>query len=161
MKRAPGPNTKTGGDPLVRDAMQALRRIIRALRLAATDVERAMGISVAQLFVLQQLAAGPRSINQLAEATATDPSTVSGVVHRLLARKLVSRKAAADDARRAEVSLTPSGTALLARAPGVPQDRMLEALLALPARERRGVAQGLIQIADKMGQGDPSFFFEE
>jgi DNA-binding MarR family transcriptional regulator/cytochrome c2 len=127
----------------VREAMDALRRIVRALRLSAVEVERQAGISVAQLFVLQQLAHdAPRSINELAAATATDPSTVSGVVRRLLDAGLVSRKVASEDARRAEVSLTSKGAGLLARAPAVPQAKILRALSALPLERRRALAMG-------------------
>lgn len=149
-------------DPLVRTSMDALRRIVRALRLAAVEVERETGISFARLFVLEQLADGrPRSINQLAEATATDPSTVSGVVKHLVAARLVRRKASADDGRRAEVSLTPSGERLLARAPRVPQEKMVAAINALSVEKRQVLAEALLEIADQLGPVPVTFFFEE
>jgi DNA-binding MarR family transcriptional regulator len=141
--------------------MDALRRIVRALRLAASDVERQAGISVAQLFVLQQLAGGSRSVNELAAATTTDPSTVSGVIRRLLDAKLVLRQPSPRDRRRAEISLTPEGAELLARAPAAPQEIIVAALDALPARQRRAVAGGLVAIADKLGTLAPTFFFED
>jgi DNA-binding MarR family transcriptional regulator len=149
------------GDPVVRDAMDALRRIVRALRLAAGDVQRQAGISVAQLFVLQQLAEGSRSVNELATATATDPSTVSGVVRRLLDAGLVVRRPSPHDRRRAEISLTPEGAALLARAPAAPQEIIVAAIDALPERQRRAVASGLVAIADQLGAVPPTFFFED
>jgi len=69
-----------------RRVMDALRRIVRALRLSSTDLERTHGVSVAQLFVLEQLADGhARSIKQLADETLTDPSSVSVVGFALLA----------------------------------------------------------------------------
>ena len=77
-------------------------------------------MSGAQLFVLQHLAdAAPAalSLSALAERTHTHASSVSAVAARLHARGLVARRAAADDARRAELSLTPAGTRLLEKAP--------------------------------------------
>src|SRR4029079_19302546 len=97
----------------VRMALDSLRRIVRALRLSASEAEKTRGISVAQLFVLQQLADGSRSIGQLAAETLTDPSSVSVVARRLVDRGLASRKTARDDARRVDLTLTAAGKRLL------------------------------------------------
>src|SRR5215470_9599078 len=92
---------RAGRAESVRAIMDALRRIVRGLRLTARDAERSAGISGAQLFVLQSLAEErASSLNDLADRTLTDQSSVSVVVKRLADRKLVARKAAADDARR-------------------------------------------------------------
>jgi DNA-binding MarR family transcriptional regulator len=150
------------GDEQVRGAMDALRRIVRALRLSAVEIERDVGISVAQLFVLQQLSRGAtRSMRELAELTATDPSTVSGVVRRLVDAGLADRKTSRRDARRAEVRLTPRGAALLLRAPAVPQARIMEALSALPRQRVDALAKGLIEVADRLGPSSAPLFFEE
>jgi DNA-binding MarR family transcriptional regulator len=149
-------------DEDVRKSMDGLRRIVRALRLAATDVERELGVTVAQLFVLQQLADGkPRSINQLAEQTVTDPSTISGLMRRLLDAGLANRKTSEADARRAEVSLTPKGAELLARAPNAPQAKLVAALSALPAKQLRALATGLAAVASRLGPVEPTFFFDD
>ena len=51
--------------------MNAVRSIVRALRINTRAIELKMGISLAQLFVLQQLAERPAdSLNDLAERTA-------------------------------------------------------------------------------------------
>src|ERR1019366_5949434 len=68
----------------IRSVMDALRRVVRDLRLSARDAERSAGISGAQLFVLQSLAEEPASsLNVLADRTLTDQSSVSVVVNRL------------------------------------------------------------------------------
>ena len=43
-------------DAEVHAAMNGIRRIVRALRLSSRAAEKALGVSGAQLFVLQQLA---------------------------------------------------------------------------------------------------------
>jgi DNA-binding MarR family transcriptional regulator len=149
-------------DEDVRKSMDALRRIVRALRLAASDIESELGITVAQLFVLQQLGDGePRSINEIADATVTDPSTVSGLVRRLLDAGLVDRKRSRADARRAEVRLTAKGAGVLARAPKAPQSQLVAALSGLPRKRLRTLAAGLTELASRLGTFDASFFFED
>src|SRR5215471_2765435 len=99
-------------------SMNAVRSIVRALRINTRAIELKMGISLAQLFVLQQLAErAADSLNDLAERTATHQSSVSVVVRRLVERGLVSRTASANDRRRIEIDVTPSGRSLLADAP--------------------------------------------
>ena len=85
--------------------MNAVRSIVRALRINTRAIELQMGISLAQLFVLQQLAERPAdSLNELAERTATHQSSVSVVVRRLVERGYVSRTASATDKRRIEIA---------------------------------------------------------
>src|SRR5438046_2345829 len=83
----------------------ALRKLVRAVRLSSNEVHRALGISGSQLFVLQQLIEAPKaSLRDLARLTHTDHSSVSVVVARLVNRKLVARKTSAVDGRRVELS---------------------------------------------------------
>src|SRR6478736_1986575 len=89
-------------------SMNAVRSIVRAFRVNTRAIELKMGISLAQLFVLQQLTERPAdSLNELAERTATHQSSVSVVVRRLVDRGLVTREAAASDRRRVQIALTP------------------------------------------------------
>jgi DNA-binding MarR family transcriptional regulator len=146
----------------VRASLDALRRIVRALRLSSTEVERSLGVSLAQLFVLQRLADGrPRSLVELAAETLTDPSSVSVVARRLVTRRLVVRRADPDDARRAQLSLTASGRALLARAPQPMQDRLVDALTALSDRRVAELARTLDGLAQQLGVGEAGLFFED
>jgi len=59
---------------------------------------------------------GGASQNRLGRLTAMDPSTILGVVHRLLQRDLVSRRPDPRDPRSALLTLTPAGAALVERA---------------------------------------------
>ncbi|HEX2573043.1 MAG TPA: MarR family winged helix-turn-helix transcriptional regulator [Polyangia bacterium] len=144
--------------------LDAFRRIVRQLRLSARDAEKTVKLSGAQLFVLERLAEAPASsIAELATRTLTDPSSVSVVVQRLVARGLVSRRRASKDARRAELTITAAGRRRLARAPEPVQARLVEALLRLPERELRSLARGLTTLIQEMGaEGEaPTMFFEE
>src|SRR4051812_38419807 len=87
--------------------LNALRRIVRELRLSTQLAEKGSGVSGAQLFVLHQLRESPApSLAALAQRTRTDQSSVSVVVGRLVERGLVSRRRSEADGRRFEIGLT-------------------------------------------------------
>ena len=98
----------------VRVVVDSVRRIVRALRESSREAERKVGISGAQLFVLQQLAGGPaQSVSDLAERTLTHQSSVSVVVQRLVSVGLVARRPSRSDRRRTELRLTSRGRHVL------------------------------------------------
>jgi DNA-binding MarR family transcriptional regulator len=135
----------------IRSAVDALRRIFRELRLSAREAERGAGISGAQLFVLQALSVeSAASLNDLADRTLTDQSSVSVVVKRLVARNLVARKASRLDARRVELALTSAGRKLLARCPEPTQVKLVSALGRLSRRELGGLTDGLGALVREM-----------
>jgi DNA-binding MarR family transcriptional regulator len=134
--------TETSADahPVER-SLNAVRSIVRALRINTRSIELKMGISLAQLFVLQQLAERPAdSLNELAERTATHQSSVSVVVRRLVERDYVSRTASAADKRRIEIDVTPTGRALLAGAPTTIQTQMVNALASMDRNDQTTLA---------------------
>ena len=121
--------------------MNAVRSIVRALRINTRMIELRMGISLAQLFVLQQLADKPAdSLNELAERTATHQSSVSVVVRRLVDRGFVSRTSAATDKRRIRIALTREGEAMLKDAPLTVQVQLTDGLRPLPPHQRTALA---------------------
>ncbi|MFL5310089.1 MAG: MarR family transcriptional regulator [Myxococcales bacterium] len=148
----------------VRVVLDTVRRIVRALRESSREAERRVGISSAQLFVLQQLASGPaRSVSELAERTLTHQSSVSVVVRRLVSARLVARSSSRSDRRRTELRLTARGRHLLRSAPPLAQERLIRAVRTLPAPRRAQLAAALLEVATRMrlGAGAPGMFFEE
>lgn len=127
----------SGDTHAVARSMNAIRSIVRALRINTRAIELKMGISLAQLFVLQQLAErSAASLNELAERTATHQSSVSVVVRRLVERGFVSRTASTTDKRRIEIELTPEGRRLLEGAPVTIQTQMMNAMQRLRPDDR-------------------------
>ena len=121
-------------------------------------------MSGAQLFVLTRLAeADSMGISELAARTATHQSSVSTVVERLRERGLVRAVAVAGDRRRRQVALTPRGRALLGRAPGVAQDRLIAAFGRLAAGDQRRLAELLGRWAGAIGAppGAPTMLLED
>jgi DNA-binding MarR family transcriptional regulator len=142
--------------------MDGLRRLVHVLRVGAHIVERDLGVSGAQLFVLRELAAEPgASIRRLSERTLTDPSSVSAVVARLVEAGLVTRTRAREDARRSVLDVSRRGTSLLARAPEPYQARMIAGLREMPAarlRQFRSVLSEIVSSVDIDAGGAPLFF---
>src|SRR6476619_6105100 len=134
------PSTPTEAQSIER-SMNAVRSIVRALRINTRAVELKMGISLAQLFVLQQLAERPAdSLNELAERTATHQSSVSVVVRRLVERGFVSRTPSTTDKRRIEIAVTQSGRDLLAGAPVTVSMQLMDALNRMGREDRDSIA---------------------
>ncbi|HEX4347125.1 MAG TPA: MarR family winged helix-turn-helix transcriptional regulator [Vicinamibacterales bacterium] len=142
--------------------LDGIRFLVHRLRESSRHAEVHLGLSSAQMFVLQHLSAARElSINDLATRTYTHQSSVSVVVSRLVRKGLVTRGRAADDARRSALSLSPKGRRLLEAAPEAPQAALVRTLLGLPTRRRREMAAAMRQVASAMGAPrTQSMFFE-
>lgn len=144
--------------------LDAIRRLVRHLRLADRAAQSELGISGAQLFVLAELGKTPAlSLNDVAALTRTDQSSVSVVVSRLVEAGLVTRERDTRDARRLVLNLSPSGRAVLDRAPAVPQEQILSATDHLPAAERKHFADLLTALLESLGAepGPAPMLFED
>jgi DNA-binding MarR family transcriptional regulator len=157
-----GPNTLSDAD--VRTVLDGVRRIVQSLRESSRWAEKRVGMTGAQLFVLQKLEeAAAQSLNDLADRTHTHQSTVSTIVARLVERGLVTRTRSPRDGRTIELGLSPSGRRLVARAPDLAQDRLIRGIRLLPAARRRALASTLTTLARVMNSVDaqPVMFFED
>jgi DNA-binding MarR family transcriptional regulator len=146
-------------------ALEAVRRVVRALRLSANRARESVGVSSAELFILRALNDGgpAASLNELAARTYTDQSSASPVVERLRRRRLIRRRRSAIDGRRVTIELTDSGRALLQRAPQPPQAGVITALHRMSGAERDSLARGLSRLVVEMGldHGQGAMLFEE
>ena len=157
----PAKRARSGAD--AERVMNAVRRLVRALRSSTAAVERSSGISGAQLFVLRALVERPgQSLRELVAHTLTSQSSVSEVVAKLVAAGLVTRRTAEQDGRRAVLSATARGRALSGSSPPAVQADLVAGLGALPTRTRRTLAEGLEQWLGAAGLEavPPSMFFE-
>lgn len=154
------------GPPEVRQVLDSFRSIVQALRMDGRDVVHGARLSSAQLFALQRIADHPSaSINEIAALTFTHQSSVSVVVQKLVERGLVSKVAASDDSRRQSLALTAAGRRILQRTPAAAQERLIEAIAALPLAERRALARSLDKVARSVApdaaRRHPPMFFED
>jgi len=144
--------------------MNAVRSVVRALRLNTRSIEGKLGISLAQLFVLQQLVDKPaQSLNELAERTATHQSSVSVVVRRLVDRGFVTRVASTSDRRRVHIALTAAGESLLRGAPPTVQSDLIHGMSRMRPDQRAMLAEllELWVLASGIDLAAPPMMFED
>jgi DNA-binding MarR family transcriptional regulator len=147
-----------------RDILDAIRRILRALRESSRAAESELGLSGAQLLILQFLKSEkPLSINELAERTQTHQSSVSAIVTRLVDSELVKRQACAEDGRKVEIGLTAAGARLLKKSPKLAQEKLFSAISSLPTIKQKQLAELLTQVVELAGFADQpaTLFFED
>ncbi|HEV2719342.1 MAG TPA: MarR family transcriptional regulator [Thermoanaerobaculia bacterium] len=144
--------------------LDSIRRLVRLLRLADRAAQNELGLSGAQLFVLQELGKTPSlSLNELAERTRTDQSSVSVVVTRLVEAGLVARDRDVRDARRLVLTLTKSGTAVVRRSSPAAQERILFVVEGMPAADRKRFADAFERLVNELGAetGPAPMIFED
>jgi MarR family transcriptional regulator, organic hydroperoxide resistance regulator len=90
--------------------LQTVWRLEHALERASKRMEDALGISGPQRFALRVIGERPGILaSELAAVLHLHPSTVTGIIQRLEARRLVRRATSARDGRVAHLHLTASG----------------------------------------------------
>jgi len=144
-------------------AMDALRRVVRSLRVADRHSEAMLGVTSAQLFVLREIAkTGTLTVSDLARRTATAQSSVSEVLGRLATRGLVTRTQSGADRRRTDVALSEAGHSLLSRSRESVQERLVAAFQRLPLERQKLTAELMGAWIEDAGFADvpASMFFE-
>ena len=148
---------RTGDDTLehAHSVLNSLRAIIRSMRVADRAGLKEHGVGSAQLYVLHELnRESPLSVNDLAERTATDQSTVSVVVTKLIDKGFVSRERSENDARKLELALTAKGRRAVKSLPPPIQSAIVEGVQRLPRARARTLAESLSAICEILGVDD-------
>ena len=141
---------KIEGDE-TRRILDSIRRLVRALRLEDRRTQSRHGVSAAQMLVLHALQSTDGvSLNALAERIATDQSSASVVVQRLVEAGLVSRVHRADDRRHIELRLTPRGRLLARDAPPPAHGKIERVIESMPPPERRRFAKLMERFVDEL-----------
>jgi MarR family transcriptional regulator, organic hydroperoxide resistance regulator len=132
--------------------LNAIRQLVRALRLFDREAQAKHGISAAQMFVLHALSEEDGiSLNTLAERTATDQSSASVVVQRLVDGGYLTRTAQEEDRRHIVLRLTAKGRAVTRRSPPPTQQRIIAAVETMSVRDRIAFADMLETFVDSVG----------
>ncbi len=130
--------------------LNRIRQLVRALRAFEKEAQRRFGLGAAQMFILHVLAHEDQlSLNDVAGRTATDQSSVSLAVGRLVEDGYVRREVSREDRRQIELSLTAKGRALARRSPPAAQETILSGVEAMSATERAR----LVRLLDKLMKG--------
>ncbi|MCD0481509.1 MarR family transcriptional regulator [Streptacidiphilus sp. ASG 303] len=159
----PGPGPGSGADTDSEAAVAArqarrltdvVTRLRRALRSSIRTDYPWESLPMAQVELLQTLAAAPLRVGELAARQRLAPNTVSGLVGRLLEAGFVDRQPDPGDRRTARIALTEAGHRQLADWQRAHERRMAAALASLSPADRGLVMQalpGLEHLADALG----------
>ncbi|MER6299916.1 MarR family transcriptional regulator [Kitasatospora sp. NPDC001539] len=118
-------------------------RLRRALRSSIRTDYPWESLPMAQVELLQTLAAAPLRVGELAARQRLAPNTVSGLVGKLLEAGFVDRQADPGDRRTARIALTPAGRRQLDDWQHAHERRIATALGALTAADREAVVHAL------------------
>lgn len=139
------------------EVLKKFRQVFRAAKLHFRQVERAAGVSGAQLWVLAELFEHPGSrVKDLAASMALHQSTVSNLLEALSRRKLLVRRRDAVDQRVVRVFLTAAGERLVRKAPSPARGVLPDALEALPAADLRRLDRSVAALLKGMKAKVPS-----
>ncbi|MDQ6801537.1 MAG: MarR family transcriptional regulator [Acidobacteriota bacterium] len=138
-----------------RQILNRIRQLVRSLRTFEKEAQARFGLGAAQMFILHVLGNEPElSLGELAQRTATDQSSASLAVGRLVAEKYVRRLTDAQDGRQVRLSLTKKGRALIRRAPPAAQARIMAGVQEMTARERAQLLALLDRLVAGIGAQD-------
>ncbi|AUY52275.1 MarR family transcriptional regulator [Streptomyces sp. CB01881] len=118
-------------------------RLRRALRSSIRTDYPWESLPMAQVELLQSLAAAPLRVGELAARQRLAPNTVSGLVGKLLEAGFVDRQADPGDRRTARIALTPAGRRQLDDWQRAHERRIAAALDTLSPADREAVMQAL------------------
>jgi DNA-binding MarR family transcriptional regulator len=144
--------------------LNRLRQLVRALRMFDRQTQTRYGFGAAQMFILHVLSHHDGiSLGELADLTATDQSSASLAVGRLIEDGHVTRAISPSDRRQVRLSLTSKGRALVRRVPPAAQERIIESAEEMTARERTQLMSLLdkLLVGLKADRAKPGFFFDD
>lgn len=117
--------------------LNRVRQLVRALRSFEKQAQARFGFGAAQMFILHVLQhEDDLSLNELADRTATDQSSASLAVGKLVSEGYVRRSSSEEDRRQVRLSLTAKGRALVRKAPPAAQERIMESVQAMRPSDR-------------------------
>lgn len=134
-------------------ALGKLLQLVRVVQSGMQNIDASHGLSGSQLWALWQLHEQPgMRVSELAEAQRIHASTASNLLDKLETRGWVRRERRDADNRVVRLYLTDSGQELTKTLPDPMQDRLRDALRALPARELAGLLKGMTAVLEHMSE---------
>lgn len=130
------------------EVLVALRRIIRAVDRQSRRLMQETGLTGPQLLVLQVLRRdGALCAGALAAAVHLSQPTITAIVDRLEAKRLLRRYRDSEDKRKVLIDLTALGRRTAARAPEVLQRGFVESFQAMADWEQTLIVSSLQRVA--------------
>jgi len=143
-------DTKYRLDPVL-DFMRLLWSIEHGLQRMSKRMEGELGITGPQRLVLRVVGQFPGlSASELAHIVRLHPSTITGILQRLVARGFLERRADPSDTRRARLRLKPRATAYTRSSRGTVEKVVTDALERVGASNVRVARRVLAEVARRL-----------
>ncbi len=138
--------------------LKKFRVIYGAVRHHFREVEENCGVSGSQLWVLQEVARNVGTgVSELAERLSIHQSTCSQLVEKLVSRGLIIKVRSSKDQRRVGLTVSKTGTDLLANAPRPAEGILPNALTALPREALLSLDASLAELIGQLRLHDEKF----
>ena len=129
---------------IVEELIELQRKIDHDRRQYELDAWMSLNLGIGQLKTLFFISnRGATTTGKLATALKVTPTNVTGIIDRLLEKKLITRIGDPDDRRVLVLRTTPKGDELVAELRQKRRERMTELFKNLSDKEAEIVAQGL------------------
>jgi MarR family transcriptional regulator, organic hydroperoxide resistance regulator len=139
-------------DPVL-DFLRLLWSIEHGLQRMSKRMEVELGITGPQRLVLRVVGQFPGlSAGELAHIVRLHPSTITGILQRLVARGFLERKRDPGDSRRARLRLKPSARAYTRTSSGTVERAVRQALNQVGASHIRSARKVLAEIVQRLSQ---------
>lgn len=140
-------------DPVL-DFLRLLWSIEHGLQSTSKRMGSTLGITGPQRLVLKIVSQSPGiSAGELAHTVRLHPSTITGILQRLVAKGLLVRDADAADTRRVRLRVRDHARALTRRSPGTVEAAVQQVLAQMPASHVAHARAVLTAVADAL-EGD-------
>jgi DNA-binding MarR family transcriptional regulator len=132
--------------------MQLLWRLAHALERTSKHMADAIGVTGPQRLVLRVVGLRPGvSAGEVAATLHVHPSTLTGVLQRLVAQRLLTRQDDRRDRRRAVLRLTTRGAQVNATSKGTVEAAVTRALGEVSSRDRAACRRVINRVVDYLG----------
>jgi DNA-binding MarR family transcriptional regulator len=148
------PGSNAPGMGRVLDFMRLLWAVDHGLQSISKRLEASVGVTGPQRLVIRIVGQFPGiSAGDLANILHIHPSTLTGVLKRLVSRGQIARRSDPHDARRAQFALTAAGQRLNRMRAGTVEAAVLRALSRLDGEQVDAACGVLKVLADELGAG--------
>ncbi len=137
------------------EVLISIRQIIRAIDLRSKKLNRDFGLTSPQLLLLRSVdESGKQTIRQLSKQANMSQATATSILDRLEARGLIVRTRDIVDKRKVHAKLTEQGKILLAQAPQLLHQDVIEQLESLAPWEQTLLLSSLQRLSQMMNTQD-------
>ena len=140
-------------DASAQEVFLLLQELLRAYQFRDVKAICSYGVSLTECHILDLLALGEvQTVKDIAARLRLDKSTTSRAIDTLLEKKLVRKKASAEDARALRIEPTAAGKKKHAAIVAGSVASYARLLAAIPAEDRAEIVDGFRKLVALLGQ---------